>query len=88
MRKGDVVEVEWRDSVIRGRWDSEEEYQKWSASAERLVHTSTSYLFSQTPLALVLIQSRCDFEDGDTSVADGILIPRSAVLRTHVLRRA
>ena len=34
-KRGQIVEVTWLDSTMRGRWDSEAEYLKWAKEVER-----------------------------------------------------
>ena len=86
-KHGKIVEVEWVDSMMRGRWDSEAEYLKWAEEVEGQLHQSVGYVMRSTKLSIVLVQSISDYADGYRSRSDAVSIPRSAVLSVKELKR-
>ena len=87
IKRGQIVEVRWLDSMMRGRWDSEAEYLKWAKEIEGQPHRSVGYLLRSSKRSIVLVQSVSEFADGERNLSDAVSIPRSAVLGAKVLKR-
>ena len=85
-KRGQIAEVTWVDSTMRGRWDSEAEYLNWAKQVEDQPHRSVGYVMRSSKRSIVLIQSRSDYADGYRSRSDAVSIPRSAVLSVKRLR--
>lgn len=83
-KRGQIVEVTWLDSTMRGRWDSEAQYLRWAKEAEGQPHRSVGYVMRSSKRSVVLVQSRSDYADGYRSRSDAVSIPRCAVLGVKV----
>lgn len=86
-KPGEIVEVKWLDSTMRGRWDSEAEYLKWAKEVEGQPHKSVGYVMRSSKRSIVLVQSISDYADGCRSRSDAVSIPRRAVLSVKALKR-
>ena len=86
---GTAVEVEWVDSVTRGRWIPRTEAEQWArGQAPSARHCSVGYLLARTDAALCLVQSmvKYDADGSDEMVAEVLSIPLPAVLSVRQLR--
>lgn len=81
----DPVEIEWLDSIGRGRWDSREEYERWVETANAS-HWSIGYFLKVTPDVIVIVQSWAVLAGDYESLSDAMAIPLVAVLQVRKLR--
>lgn len=72
------VEVTWRDSASRGKWDTLEEYSKHEPCPCRTV----GYLLKQDKRFTVIVQS----QHTGGLVADSIAIPTACITRLRRLK--
>ena len=77
-RKLPIVEVEWRDSVSRGRWSTREDYSKETPAN----CTSVGYLLKSDREKVIIVQST----EEKSYVLDSITIPRSCVQAIRKLK--
>lgn len=73
-----LVEVDWIDSCVRGRWDSQENYATESGARCR----TAGYLLKKTPKVVIIMQS----QGLGGSVADSMTIPMSCVTKIRRLK--
>ena len=79
LKRWDIVEVEWLDSVHEGGWrkikdiDSEPDPDQW------LKHKSIGYVLEVTKQAVGIVQSRQSQPDDKASVDSHMCIPKVAI---------
>jgi hypothetical protein len=83
-KRPEVVEVEWVDTMGYSGWNDRRERLRVLDSVEEMDHISTGYVLKRAPKYIALTQSI----GRAGSIGDTIQIPRSAVRRVTVLRKA
>jgi hypothetical protein len=87
---GSIVEIDWLDSVSRGRWTARKEIEEWAkGDSPSATHRSVGYLLTRTDRVIVVVQSMVGYGDdgSDEMVAEAQSIPLVAVLAVRQLTR-
>lgn len=79
----DRVEIEWLDSGSWSGWRRMEDVIR-EVNEDNLIHYSTGYLLFDSDKGVCIVQSHTD-EKG--MVADVLIVPQVAVVKTRLLRR-
>ena len=87
LKRGDVVELHWVDSIGRSSWMEHDELEKWGHDVAGSLHRTCGYFFHLTDLVVLVVQSMVEYDPGASPMAASPMgIPVCAVRRVTLIR--
>ena len=88
MKKGDIIEIKWVDSVSEGRTWVQEGSFNFASHDRSMLFKSTGYFVRRTKTAIYLCKSyRINKKDGGKTISHLFAIPNGTVKSIKVIRR-
>jgi len=88
MKKGDIIEIRWVDSVSEGRtWVNEDSFD-FASHDRSMLFKSSGYFLRKTKTATYVCHScRINKKDGGKSISHLFAIPNKAIEKLVVIKR-